>query len=241
MHLGNYIRRSYVYTVAVAIMSILRVSEVDFSKITFSAAKVQESGNRTIYINHAGEKLLVQLPAMPCPYGISTWKSTAGKAGGDKHQIDLSLKGYDEDGATKDCYTMLSKLDDLMIDTCIINSTTWLKKKISDKEVAKAIYTQVIKWSKDKDTGAISTRYPPIVRLTLPKKNDKVSCDIYDNLRNKLEFDSIDFKGATVTAIVHIANIWVANGKFGVTLKLQQMKVVPKPKLLGYAFVEDDD
>lgn len=222
---------------------IIRPSEIDFDKITFSAAKIQENGGRTIYINHGGEKLFVQLPAMTCPYGISVWKAdkTAPSNASDKVQLDLSLKGYDADsGSMKDFYDILVKFDEMIIEAGLANSMAWLKKKLSSKEVIKAIYTQVLKFSKDKDTGELTTKYPPVIRLNLPKKDGKVSCEIYDQNRNKLDFETMDFKGATVTAIVQIASVWVAGGKFGVTIKLQQMKVIQKQKLNGYAFIEDN-
>lgn len=223
---------------------IIRANEIDFTKVTFSAAKIQENGGRTIYINHGGEKLFVQLPAMSCPYGLSVWKAdkNAPPSPTDKIQLDLSLKGYDgESPSIKDFFDTMHKLDDHIVEAGLANCMQWLKRKVTSKEVIAAIFTPMLKFSKDKETGEITNKYPPVVRLNIPRRDGKVTCDVFDQNRNKLDFDAIDFKGANVTAIVQIGSVWVAGGKFGVTLKLQQMKVVQRPRLSGYAFIADSD
>lgn len=213
--------------------TIIRAVEIDVKNIT-----VQPNNQNSANINYCGQKMLVQLPILTASYGLSIWPSD--KSGGhDKIYLDLSLKDYDKEGTDAYAlYNYLCKIDELIIAQCC-----QLKHKMSStsKEIIKALYTPIIKHSKD-------NKYPPTIRLQIPRKaTGEINVEIYDKSRNLMTFDQVDFKGAKVIAIVHFSNVWfMMTGKFGLTLKVQQMKVFEKEKenkvaaqMDEYAFVSD--
>jgi hypothetical protein len=63
-------------------------------------------------------------------------------------------------------------------------------------------------------------------------------CDVYDGERNVIDLNTVETKGAKITAIIQCLGVWVAAGKFGCTWKVIQMKVVPPASIRGYAFKE---
>ena len=224
-----------------AASNIVRASEIDVSQIAFSDVRTLDNGGKMVNISYKGSKFFVQLPQLVASYGLSIW--AAERPGGyDKMNLDLSLVGYDSpSGAVKACFDNLTQFDEKVFESALANTKAWFKKNITERVVMKALQTPIVKFSK-KD-GESSMQYPPVVRLQIPRnKNGDVDVEIYDADRQKLNFDAVDFKRAQVTAIVHISSIWLISGRFGVTMKVQQMKVTQQQlKLSQYAFIDDSD
>lgn len=223
--------------------TIVRAVDLDIGSITFSDVKTLDNGTRMIYISYKNNKFFMQLPNLVASYGLSVWP--ADRPGGvDKMHLDLSLTGYDTENSTvQSFFQKMSEFDELLVDAAMLNSKTWFRKTFQNREVAQALFTPLIKYSKDKNTGEISTKYPPVVRLQIPRnKKGEIDVEIYDTNRTRLNFDDIDFKRAQVTAIVQISSVWLINGKFGVSMKIQQMKVNQNQNsLVQYAFANDSD
>lgn len=223
--------------------NIIRANDLDFENLSFSDVRTLDNGGKMVNVSYKGHKLFMQLPTLTASYGLSIWPND--KAGGhDKIHLDLSLNGYD--GANQLVKTFCEKMqafDDKVIDTAMSQSKTWLRKSVTSREVIQAVYTPLLKYSKDKSTGEISTQYPPVVRLQIPRnKAGNIDVEVYDTDRKLVKFEDVDFKKAQVTAIVQVASVWLISGKFGVTLKVMQMKVAQQQsKLVGYAFMVDED
>lgn len=222
--------------------NIVRAADFDVNKISFSDVRTLDNGGKMVNISYKGQKLFMQLPTMTASYGLSVWPSD--KGGMDKMHLDLSMSGYDGTNATvKSFFDNFVKFDDKLIDTGLQNCKQWLRKTTSSREVVQAVYAPLIKYSKDKETGEVSTKYPPVVRLQIPRNRaGAIDVEIYDSSRQRVDFDSVDFKRASVTAIVQISSVWIISGKFGVSMKVHQMKVAQsQTKLTQYAFIDDED
>ena len=61
--------------------------------------------------------------------------------------------------------------------------------------------------------------------------------DVYNGNREAISIDDIS-KGANVETIIELNQIYFINGKFGVSVRLNQAKVSPTNRLRGYAFIE---
>lgn len=220
--------------------SVCRVSDIDIEKLVLGSMKTQDNGGKMIYLQHKDQPMYIQLPVMNCPYGVSSWPNEKGGVA-ERLNLDLSLTNYDSAPAMKDTYTMLSKIEEFAMEKALDNSSSWFKKKYTTKDVIQAIFTPIIRFSKDKITGETSHKFPPVVRLSLPKKNGQVDVEVYNENREQISFDNVDFKGAQVTAIAQIVSIWVIAGKFGISMRAKQLKVVQTKRITGYAFIEDLD
>jgi hypothetical protein len=222
--------------------NIVRACDINVADISFGEVRTLDNGGKMVNISYNNHKLLMQLPNLTASYGLNVWPSDRPGAF-DKMHLDLSLVGYDSNPAMKSFFEKMMAFDDKLIDTAMSNSKTWLRKTVASREVIQAVFTPLVKFSKDKLTGELSTQWPPVVRLQIPRtKTGAVDVEVYDAGRERLDFDSVEFKRAQVTAIVQVTSVWIISGKFGVSMKVQQMKVAQNATNLNkYAFIEDPD
>jgi hypothetical protein len=220
--------------------------DVDVSKITFSAPKQLDNGGRSIFINYNNRNLIVQTPMMSLPFGISVWPGERGLP--DKHTLQMSFAGRDTNQGVQDFFDMLERISEHVIDNALENSTAWFKKKYPSRDVVADMFTPSIRYSKDKDTGELSTMYPPNFKLNLPFVDGDFRFPVYGGDREPLDLNEIlgspkRGKGARVSAIIHLQSIRSVglNKSFGVTWKVCQLRMIMPANLDGYAFMPTDD
>lgn len=209
------------------------------SKITYGTPKTLDNGGKSIYVGINNRPLVIQTPEMEAPFGMSTWNGDKNEAS-SKCTVELSFKGKDSNKSMEYFYDMLEKLDTKLVEEGMNNSASWFKKKYNTTEVVEALYTHMLKHYKDKETGEISDKYPPRFRLSIPFKDNKIACPIYNKNKEPIELSDIE-KGSKVTAIVQCLGIWIAGGKFGCTWKVVQLRVQPPASFKGFAFKDVDD
>ena len=222
--------------------NIIRTTDLDVNKITFSDLRTLDNGGKMINIGYNGGKFLLQMPQLIASYGLSRWEADRPGAY-DKLNLDLSLAGYDGTNALVTAFfEKMSAFDEKVVDTALVNSKNWFKKNITSKDIILATYTPIVKFSKDGE-GNNSTKWPPVVRLNIPRnRQGEIDVEIYDADRKKVDFENVNFKRAQVTAIVQVSSIWLVSGKFGITMRVQQMKVAQAASIFsGFAFIADSD
>lgn len=227
---------------------IIFARDVDPSKILFSAPKQMDNGARNVYINyqHTNNNLIIQTPTLNAPFGISTWPGERGAP--DKHTLDLSFAGKETTPAIQEFHDMLQNISNFVLDSALENSNTWFKKKYPSRDVVEAIFNSNIRYSKDKTTGEISNAYPPTFKMNLPYRDGNFTFPCYGASRDPINLVDImnqpsRGKGARVTAIMQLNSLWIVGGKFGLTWKVSQLRIVMPQISSGYAFVPmaDDD
>jgi hypothetical protein len=215
--------------------TITLAKEFDISNVSASDIRTLDNGGKVAYMSYNGAPLILQTPTMTAPFGLSTWDND-GK-GPLKYSLDLSFKGMDRNAGLQTFYNVLEAIDKRMIDDGLANAATWFKGKKVSKDVLEALYTPLIRHAKDKN-GDITDKYPPTFKVTVPNKEGKPTCEVYDEKRNIVDLMSLQTKGSRVMAIVQWMGLWFAGGKYGTTWKVLQMKVVPNATIRGYAFKE---
>jgi hypothetical protein len=220
--------------------SLIFAKHVDVSKISFGQIRTNDSGGKNISILYDGKPLYVQTPEMTCVYGLSKWP---GDGKNDKYSVELSFQGQTPNNGLGKFLKVLGDMNDKFLQAALDNSLEWFRKKYTSKDVVEAIYTPLIKYSKDKNTGEVTDRYPPTFRLNVPINDGKVGCLVYD--ANRSEIDLLDpgliTKSSKMTAIIRLSGVWIAGGKFGCTCRVEQLRVIPQRGLAGYAIQDDDD
>lgn len=223
--------------------SIILPSTFEVSNVSYSAPRTLDNGGRAIYMGLNRSPIVLQTPEMIAPYGVSNWNDD-GK-GPDKYSLDLSFKGKEGRQNLQTFFDKMVALDKKLVQDGVDNSMTWLKKKYTSVDVVEALYTPMVKYAKDKTTGEITDKYPPVFKLKIPFVNNTFQCEVFDNKRNQADLkqliDTGAFKGAKVTAIIQCLGIWVAGGKYGCSWKVLQMRVTPPQTIKGYAFKELED
>ena len=239
--------------------SIQTPSEIDFSKITFSAPKALDSGGSVVSITYKGGPLRIQTPSMKIPYNVSTgYVPKGGVAKGDpKYSFSLSFGGAEDNKAIQEFKECIEGLDNKFLESGVENSAKWLKRPNMSLEMVKMLYSPLLKYSKEPD-GTIKP-YPPTTTVCLRQHKgikgntlNTFKSEFYDPSARDLEtgkitkFDStmkiedILCKDGWATNIIEFEGLWLVSGKFNITIKLIQTRVDSlSESISGPGFKED--
>lgn len=221
---------------------ILTPDKFNINNVKFSEPKILPNGGKAIYLNYEtnGNKQIIvfQTPKMMCPYGISCFDGEY-----RKYSLEMSFGGMEDDTTLEKFYQNIEAIDNKLISEGINNSQAWFKKKKISEEVVTALYAPGIKVSRDKDTGEPNNKYPPTFKVKVPFKDEKFTCNVYDNKKTKIEDNICDLlgKGCRVQCLIQCVGLWFAGGKYGCSWKIVQVKVNPSKSITGYSFVDDSD
>jgi hypothetical protein len=211
--------------------------------IRYSSPKVNASGGKSVNILNTATNsgLRISTPLM------LTWGASDFEGNG---KFEMSLQFPKGDYANDDCDAFLKNMIDLenkIKADALANSKDWFGKVHKNAEVVEALYTPMLKYSKDKFTGEPDQTKAPVLRVKLPLWEGVWKCLICDDDGQKL-FPSqvpgvtpLDFikKGTNLAVIIQCGGLWFANGKFGVTWKLAQAMVQkPKASLLDECLIK---
>lgn len=235
--------------------STLRTSDIDISKVTFSAPKTLDNGGKMIYLNYNGginpfyvttpEAEVIWDPNYFADDGKSPEDSKSGK-----YSITFSMKKSER--GMEAFHDKFVELDEHIMKTAMENSQAWFKKPRISEDAIRELYTPQVKVSLDPDTGEPSA-YPPKFTYKVVKKEGKFqNFKVYDNTKkvfdvNKTTDEPVDFqnvvmKGAMVKVVLKCNGVWIANGKFGCTWRAEQMRVkIPEGGLRDFAILSDSE
>jgi hypothetical protein len=218
--------------------------------IRYSAPKAGGSGGKSINIlnKNTNTGVRISTPLM-LTWGASDFvDASTGKGNG---KFEMALQFPSADYKTDDAEVFLQNmqaLENKIKADALANSKDWFGKVHKNAEVVEALWTPMLKYSKDKITGEQDLSKAPSLRIKMPMWDGVWKVEIYDEDGQKL-FPSpstpgttpIDLiqKGTNVAVIMQCGGLWFANGKFGITWKLVQA-VVQKPKtsLAGTCFIK---
>ena len=228
--------------------TILRLKNLDVSKLTFSDVKHLQSGGKTVYINYDGSKGVFQTPVCFAPYGIQlpmnvTEDSPASKK---SYSIEVSLSGMESVPEVKLLFTTLREIEEWVIKAAFKNSVLWFGQQYTIDGL-RALFQPIIKYSKDKNTGKIKTEYPPTFKVKLPwsPEKDEFTFPCCDMEKNEINLNDIrkNMKGGRTRLLTQIAGVWLIGGKFGVQFKAHQGQFEPiiQGKGGAFAFEDSDD
>ena len=200
--------------------------------IQYSAPKANASGGKSIGILNPTTKtgLRISTPLM------LTWGASEFEGNG---RFEMALQFPSGEYATEDCTSFLKNMQEFeekIKADALTYSKDWFGKTHSSPDVIEALFTPMLKYSKDKFTGNPDTSRAPTLRVKLTIWENVWKCLICDEDGEKLYpgapgVTPLDFvkKGTNLAIIMQCGGLWFANGKFGVTWKLAQA-VVQRPK-----------
>tara|TARA_B110000881_G_scaffold217061_1_gene233789 strand:- start:1675 stop:2388 length:714 start_codon:yes stop_codon:yes gene_type:complete len=223
-------------------MNITLPKNVNVDEITFSDVKKNDYGGGSLYVSYQGRPLILQTPYMSLPFGVSAYEPTDGSP--TKYSLDLSFRDVDENPSVKHLYTMLSSFDGKLLDDSLTNSLQWFKQKYNSKEVMKALFTSQVRYSVDRETGELNTKYKPTFKVKVPYNKDRCIAEVYNEKKERVEYSHLDEvigKGSKVRVILSCSGVWIAGGKFGVSWRLLHLQTKETGALHQFAFQEDSD
>jgi hypothetical protein len=219
---------------------VIKYDSFNPQTVTYMKAKTNKSGGKSV-----GIKLMLECPLM------LTWganKFTDEVSGRSTYKMALAFPRQDYANAETDLF--LKKMIDLetkIKDDATKNSMEWFNKP-KDKmpaQVVDALFNPMLKWPKDPLTGDRDMTKTPTLDVKL-ENYDGFNCELYDVNGEMLFPDKTDSEVTPLTLIPKLTNIacviqcgglWFAGGKFGVTWKLFQGVVQPRPSLKGKCLI----
>ena len=201
---------------------------LDASNIAFSELRKNAKGGKTVYLSggKGKEKITVQFPKLRAPFGLSEFVDQ--NSGNSSYSLDLSLENKPE------LLAKLQAIDEAVVKQVATNSKEWLGKKHTETVVRDVLYRPLVKQPND-------DKYAPTIKLKILKDRDGTFVpECYNNKKQRVDLDTLE-KGQSVTAIATIPQMWIIDGKFGVTMRLHMARFSPTNKLTGYSFLPDED
>lgn len=238
------------------------IKNIDISKIKYSEPKTLPSGGRTIYVNYAGQRPIFQLPWLSLPYGLNNSQELADKMAAkqpkdnktdDKngpkkplgYDISVSFKGSDNNIKVQQALDKLKEIEQKIINDAFDNRIAWLQDDFDGlKPIVAKLFSPIVKYDKDKNTGKIAGKYPPTMKIKVPysEETDEFKFDCEDKDGVEIDFKTIMnvLKGGRCLPVIQLTGIWFIGGKFGVSWKLMRGRFQPSifntPKI-----IEDSD
>ena len=217
------------------------------SDIKYSKPKVDARGAKSIGILNAGANsaTYISTPLM-LTWGVNEYVDE--KSG--KVSYDLALQFPNEEYAKDDTTNFMNNMiefENKIKADAITNAKEWFGKTKMSEDAIDALWTPMLKYPKDKNSGESDTNRAPTLKVKIPYWEGEWKTELYDvNQRaifpdpenNAITPKDLVAKGSHVAVVLLCGGIWFANGKFGVTWKLFQGVVKPKATMRGTCHIQ---
>jgi hypothetical protein len=210
------------------------------SDISYAKAKINPSGGKNIAIMNGKvrKNTMLSTPLM-LTWGMSEFNDD--KTG--KRSFELSLQFPNAEYPDRDGEVFLEKMKEFEAKVkadAVTNAKDWFGKPKMSAEVVDALWTPMLKYPKNKESGEFDYARAPTLRVKVPYWDGDWKVELYDMEQRQLwpseDLDSpveLIPKLTKVACVIQCGGIWFANGKFGVTWKLFQAVVKPPTSLRG--------
>ena len=228
------------------------ISGVSFTPetdIKYAKVKINNSGGKSVSILNAATNsvLNLQTPLM-LTWGVN---ENTDKKTGEVQSYSMALQFPSDEYKTPQVskfFAAMQAFESKVKRDAIANSKEWFGKAMS-AEVINAIFNPVLSYSKNPATGEPDHTKNPTLRVKLPFYDgnwkdieiyDSNSIALFPNSDGKTPKDII-VKGSDTALIITCGGLWFAGGSFGVTWRLTQAVLKPKPSLRGKCHIVLDD
>ena len=228
------------------------ISGVSFTPetdIKYAKVKINNSGGKSVGILNAATNsaLNLQTPLM-LTWGVN---ENTDKKTGEVQSYSMALQFPSDEYKTPQVvkfFAAMQAFEAKVKRDAIANSKEWFGKAMS-AEVINAIFNPVLSYSKNPATGEPDHTKNPTLRVKLPFYDGEwKGIEIYDSNSTALFPNSdgrspkdIIVKGSDAALIITCGGLWFAGGSFGVTWRLVQAVLKPKPSLSGKCHIVLDE
>ena len=210
------------------------------NNIMYCAPKATPQGAKSVNIlSKASKSFLTLSTPLLLTWGASDFVDE--KTGISDGKFSMSLQFPSDEYKNEDTSAFLQNmkaLEDKIKSDALVYSKEWFGKVHKSAEVVEALWTPMLKYPKNKQTGDYDYNKSPTLKVKLPQWEGSWRCEIYDEEGEKLYpspdnsgITPLDYlkKGTNIACLIQFAGIWFVNGKFSASWKLVQA-VVQKPK-----------
>ena len=217
--------------------------------IKYTKVKINNSGGKSVSIlnSASNSSLNIQTPLM-LTWGVN---ENTDKKTGEVQSYSMALQFPSDEYKTPQVgkfFAAMQQFEAKIKRDAIANAKEWFGKAMS-AEVISAIFNPMLSYSKNPATGEPDLSKNPTLKVKLPfYEGEWKGIEIYDAEQTTL-FPSHDgktpkdiiAKGSDVALIMTCGGIWFAGGSFGVTWRLAQAVLKPKPSLRGKCHIVLDE
>jgi len=233
--------------------TIIDATQFNVEDIRYSAPKAGGSGGKSVNIlsKTTNKGIRISTPLM-LTWGASDFTDPSTGKGNGKFELSLQFPSQDYRTPETDAYlSNMIAFENKIKKDALENSKDWFGKVHKNSEVVDALYSPMLKYPKDKNTGELDLSKAPVMRVKIPVWEGVWKVEIYDEEENCLfpnpsnpNCTPIEFmqKGTNLAVLMQCGGLWFANGKFGVTWKLiQSVTQKPRGSLTGSCFIKLKD
>jgi hypothetical protein len=222
------------------------LSGADFapsSDVKYSKPKVDARGSKSIGIVNAASNgaTYISTPLM-ITWGVSDYE------GNERYEMALQFpsEDYVKDDTTNFLNNMIELETKIKADA-ITNAKEWFGKAKMSEDAIDALWTPMLKYPKDKNTGEWDTSRSPTLKVKIPFWDGEWKTELYDVNQAAVFPDpnggtispkDLIVKGSHIAAVIQCGGLWFANGKFGVTWRLFQGVLKPKATMKGVCQIQ---
>lgn len=223
--------------------NVINGHEFDVNKISYGpATPLGNQGGKAVSILYDNKKISVSTPLM-FNWGVGKFEKNDGSV---DYSLSLQFPRDNDELKTEQSDKFLENMKQfetkILNDACE-NSDEWLDKSDMIPAVAEALWSPMLKYTKDKVTKRPDKSKKPTLTNKMPyydvdrkdpTKGKKFMCKVFDETGKQL-YPNKDPKVTPETlitkyskaAVVMEPYIWIVSGKFGVTWKFKQGIVQP--------------
>lgn len=223
---------------------ILNGSNFNVEEITYAPLRVSPQGGKNIkLVSVVNRRWIMMTTPLMDTYGASDYVDPNTGVGNNKYSMSLFFKGSSED--TQKFLENMTALEEKIKKDALKHSKEWFGKLYTSAEVLDALWSPMLKYTKDQTTGEANKSKPPYMNVKLQKYSDKWTCEVYDE-RGNIQYPLEDISASSpldlippstekrVRCVLQCGGIWITNGKFTVTWELKQVAVQSQaPPLMG--------
>jgi hypothetical protein len=216
---------------------------IPISKLSFTDVKVNDKTNvKIVYINHNNGTLNIQTPWMSSYNGVALPPPEYADVNNPRYSLQWLLRGHD--GSNEEVHaftTSMLALEERILEEAKTQSFEWFRKKTVSMDVLKsAMFTSMVRYREDKQTGERLLDTPPTFKATVPFYDQQWNCATYNEHKERIteNLDVVAGGRIQARAILQCKGIWFINGSFGCGWKVVQMEHQSQPSQssIPYAF-----
>jgi hypothetical protein len=217
---------------------------------TYSKPKVNKSNGKSVGILNKDTKktLYISTPLM-LTWGMN--ENDFDGRGSKTYDLSLQFPREQDSNYTTETASLLNNLvafEEMIKADAITNCKEWMNKSKLEPAVVDALWTPMLRYPKDKDTGDYDYTRSPTLRVKIPYYDNIFKMELYDMEGVKVfPSDSDDGdqspmsmveKGQNIAVVIQSGGVWFANGKFGTTWRLVQAVIQPRETLVGRCHIQ---
>lgn len=227
--------------------NVLRAATIEMKNFNFEEPQLNKYGGKSCNVKYNGKPFYIQTPRCRLPYCLGKYDDPQG--GRTKYSLDFSLGGYevDESGEPvnprmREFYQWAENMEKLLVTTAHQNAESWLDMPDATEGVAKALVRPLLKWSKDKTTKKVTTKWPPTVKGKVGHWEGRFTLNAFNDKKEKVEdLDAEIIPRTEAIGILKLTGVTFAGGKVGYSFQVHQLKLYAPQGMPTYAFIEDEE